>query len=68
MNIKDLIEVIMCEDVEEKGIVKVYIDSLTDEELNLLLENVGEEIKIDDDIYTTYRVPDFNYIIVEKLN
>lgn len=68
MNIEELIGVIMCEDIKEEGVVKVSLDSLTDEELNLLLENAGKEIKVDDETYMTYRDVDFNYMIVEKLN
>lgn len=68
MNIEELISVIMCEDIKGEGVVKVSLDSLTDEELELLLENAGKEIKIDDETYMTYRDVDFNYFIVEKLN
>ncbi len=68
MNIEELIGVIMCEDIKGEGVVKVSLDSLTDEELELLLENAGKEIKIDDETYMTYRDVDFNYFIVEKLN
>ena len=68
MNIEELISVIMFEDIKGEGVVKVSLDSLTDEELELLLENAGKEIKVDDEIYMTYRDVDFNYFIVEKLN
>ena len=54
------------DNIREKGFVKVNIDTLSDSELNMLVNVFGKDITIDNDVYNVYRdFNDFNYIIIE---
>ena len=54
------------DNIREKGFVKVNIDTLSDNELHMLLNVFGKDITIDNNVYNVYRdFNDFNYIIIE---
>ena len=67
--IKDLILTLIevnGDNIREKGFTKVNIDTLSDNELYMLVNVFGKDITIDNDVYNVYRAfNDFNYIIIE---
>ena len=54
------------DNIREKGFTKVNIDTLSDNDLHMLVDVFGKDITIDNDVYNVYRdFNDFNYIIIE---
>ena len=63
---KELILTLIEVNGDNKGFTKVNIDTLSDNELHMLVDSFGKDITIDNDIYNVYRAfNDFNYIIIE---
>ena len=63
---KDLILTLIEFNGDNKRFTKVNIDTLSDNELHMLVDVFGKDITIDNNVYNVYRdFNDFNYIIIE---
>ena len=63
---KDLILTLIEFNGDNKRFTKVNIDTLSDNELHMLVDVFGKDITIDNNVYNVYRdFNDFNYIVIE---